>query len=440
MNPTKKSPPTLTGNQGWPVLKELISERSLLSGLEVMGETLGTVFQVKLPSFQPIVVSGPEAARQVFVTDRDKFLWRNEDDPVTRLLRHGILVEDGHSHDLLRSYMQPHLNRSQVKDHLPQMLAYTDQIASNWGDESIQDMLVEMRRLTLLILIGTLFRVDASPDLDRLWQPILRVLEFISPGLWLIAPRLPRLGYQAAIDELDGYLYDIIRERRQNLDNSNDMLSYLVRQDGMTDDLIRDQLLTMLIAGHDTSTALLAWSLHLLGQHPQVLNSLQAEVDTVIGDQVIDITSLSKLHLMEQVIKESLRLYPPIHAGNRLASKDLQVNGCPIPKGSRILFSFYLTQRDEAYWPDVQRFYPERFDHSRSKKQPALSYLPFGAGPRNCIGAIFARIEAKAVLTWIIQSYDLEPVPGRVAKHMGATLEPRPGISMKVTRRRKLSS
>jgi cytochrome P450 len=143
---------------------------------------------------------------------------------------------------------------------------------------------------------------------------------------------------------------------------------------------------------------------------------------------------------MDQVIKESLRLYPPIHAGNRLANEDMQIGGCPVPEGSRILFSFYLTQRDEGIWQDAQQFCPDRFERSKSNAQPALSYLPFGAGPRNCIGAIFAQVEAKAVLARIIQSFDIEPVPGRVAVHMGATLEPRPGVLLKVTRKQLPSS
>lgn len=429
-------PPTISGAQGWPVIREIISQRSLIAGLKVMGDELGPLFQVKLPSFQPLILSGPEAARQVFVTERSKFLWRNENDPVSRLLGHGLLVEDGDPHDVLRGCLQPHLNRPQVMDHLPLMLGYTDQILKTWQDGSTQDMLVEMRRLTLMILVGTLFRVEVLPDIDRLWRPILKVLEFISPGLWLIAPHLPRPGYQKAIDELDEYLYEIISTRRKNLGDSDDMLSDLVRRDEMSDELIRDQLLTMLIAGHDTSTALLAWCTYLLGQHPQVMQDLRQEVDTVIGDQQPSTKHLSRLVLIDQFIKETLRLYPPIHAGNRVVKEDMLVHDCPVPSESRILFSIYLTHRDERYWPQSGSFKPERFDHSKAPKRPALSYLPFGAGPRNCIGAAFAQIEVKAVLARIIQLFDLELVSPRVTKRMGATLEPHPGVLMKVSRRR----
>jgi cytochrome P450 len=401
-----------------------------------MAESLGPVFQVKLPNFNPVVLRGPEAARQVLVSERKKFHWRNENDPVTKLLRQGLLVVDGQAHDQLRSYLQPYLNRSQVRDYIPMMLAYTDQVMMTWGDESVQDMQVEMRRLTLLILIGTLFGVDAMPDLDRLWQPILKVLKFISPGMWLVSPGLPRPGYQSAIEELDEYLYSIIHTRRRNPGTGEDMLSSLVGQEGMTNDLIRDQLLTMLIAGHDTSTALLSWLFHVLGGHPKVMTRLRAEVEAVVGDQPPTRANLSRLRYMDQVIKETLRLYPPIHAGNRLAGEDLQIQDCPIPQGSRILFSIYLTQRDENHWVDGQQFDPERFDRKGHRKRPALSYLPFGAGPRNCIGAIFADVETKAVLARVMQTYYFATVPQRVVKHMGATLEPQPGVLVKVSRRR----
>jgi cytochrome P450 len=437
MEAIRKAPPTLSGTQGLPVVQELISQRSLLSALEVMGDVLGPVFQVKLPTFQPVVLSGPETARQVLVTERQKFLWRNELDPVTRLLGKGLLVEDGSSHEVLRGYMQPYLNRSKVMDHLPVMLAYTDHIMSRWSDGSIQDMLVEMRRLTLMILIGTLFGVDVRPDLERIWDPVLRVLKYISPGLWLFAPRLPRPGYQSAIEKLDDYLYGIIRKRRQSKFDRDDMLSDLVRREDMTDDLIRDQLLTMLIAGHDTSTALLAWSFYVLGQHSHVLEDLRTEVDEAIGDQLPTRNSLAKLHLMDQVIKETLRLYPPIHAGNRIAGEDLQIQGCPIPEGNRVLLSIYLTHRDEKYWPGAERFIPERFDRKKAARRPALSYIPFGAGPRNCIGAAFAQLETKAVLARVIQSFDLELVSVRVNKHMAATIEPRPGVLVQVSRRKR---
>ena len=141
------------------------------------------------------------------VSQRDHLSWRKESDPVTKLLRHGVLVEDGDSHACLRGHMEPVLLKPQVVHHVPAMLAYTDRVTAGWADGATQDMLVEMRRLALLIFMGTLVDVEFGPDMDRLWRPILRAIKYISPGLWIILPNMPRFGYRAALEELDAYLY-----------------------------------------------------------------------------------------------------------------------------------------------------------------------------------------------------------------------------------------
>jgi cytochrome P450 len=437
MKSQSESIPTITISNALPVLKDLTAQRSLLSGMEAMHRELGSIFEIGFPGFKSVVLSGSAAAREVLVTNRQKFKWRNERDPVTRLLRHGVLVEDGAFHDALRGYMEPALRRSKVGDYLPAMLARTAEVMSTWEDGSVQDMLVEMRRLALMVLMDSLFTVDISPDLSRLWGSILRILKFISPGLWLINPDLPRLGYQKAIDELDEYLFAIIRERRRNGVDVDDMLGDLIRSEDMTDDLIRDQLLTMLIAGHDTSTALLSWALYLLCLHPEVMAHAKEEVDLLLGEDIPSIQEINQLYYLDQVIKETMRLYPPIHVGNRIADTDLTLQGCPVPKGRRVMLSYYLTHRDEKVWVDAERFNPDRFERrDPHNNPPPFSYLPFGGGPRNCIGAAFAQVEAKLILARIIQTFNLELISPRVGSRMGATLEPHPGVFIRVSRRR----
>ena len=217
------------------------------------------------------------------------------------------------------------------------------------------------------------------------------------------------------------------------------VVSQLVRSPGMSDDLIRDQILTMLIAGHDTSTALLAWVLYLLGVHPATLTELQAEVDSVLGaqDEPPTADQLNELTLLDQVIKETLRLYPPIHIGNRHATEDMIVCGYHVPEGTRVMYSIYLSHRDKEYWEDPDAFCSARFARGAEEKTPPFTYLPFGGGPRNCIGAAFAQVEARTVLARLLQRFDLELLNGdQIHPHMGATLEPRPGGSMRVKRRK----
>ena len=431
---------------GLHVLRGLARDRSLLTAMSIMRDEVGPAFRITLPGFQPAVMVGPDSNRQIMVSQRDHLSWRKESDPVTKLLRHGVLVEDGDSHACLRGHMEPVLLKPQVVHHVPAMLAYTDRVTAGWADGATQDMLVEMRRLALLIFMGTLVDVEFGPDMDRLWRPILRAIKYISPGLWIILPNMPRFGYRAALDELDAYLYALIRQRRAQLAGehpahapagpAHDLLTQLVRVPEMSDDLIRDQILTMLIAGHDTSTALLAWVLHLLGEHPAVLARARAEVDDVLGAAEPTAASVEHLEYLDAIIKEALRLYPPIHVGNRIVKDDTVIAGYELKAGTRLMASIYLTHRDERYWDAPTEFRPERF--AREAERPAaFTYVPFGGGPRVCIGATFAQVEAKVVLGRILQQFDLRSAGRRVHAYMGATLEPHPGVFLRVQRRQR---
>jgi cytochrome P450 len=212
------------------------------------------------------------------------------------------------------------------------------------------------------------------------------------------------------------------------------LLSLLI-QAGLSDDLIRDQLLTMLIAGHDTATAMLSWTVYALGQNPAVLRTARAEVDAVLGDQAPDATTIQRLPYLERVVKETLRLYPPIHAGNRRAARNLEFGGYQIAAGTRLLFSIYLTHRHADHWTEPERFDPERFNPEAAAPPAAMTYLPFGGGPRFCIGTSLAQIEARVVLARLLQAIDFELKPGRMFMKMGATLEPATHLPMRVQRR-----
>ena len=440
------APPVPGPQAGRKALRLLLAGRGLLSALEALHAEMGDVFQVPLPGFNPVFLVGPQANRFVTVASRNDLRWRTEGDPVTRLLRDGLLVTDGEQHDALRRQLSPGLHRQMLSGYVDTMLRLTDEAGAAWlgrstTGEAVVDMLPEMRRLALLILMETLFDVDMRPDLERIWRPLLRTLAYISPGPWLVWPGVPRPGYRGALRRMDAYLYRIIAARRARLTSGpglppTDILGSLVAS-GMGDGLIRDQLLTLLIAGHDTSTALLAWTLYLLGAHPDTLQQVQAEVDAVLGGAPPTIESISRLECLEKVIQESLRLYPPIHLGSRVAAAHLEFAGRRIPAGTRVVYSIYLSHRQEAYWPDPGRFDPQRFSPEQARRRPHYTYVPFGGGPRNCIGLAFAQVEVKVILARLLQHYTFQPAWKRVHAHMGATLEPRPGVKMRV-RARKL--
>lgn len=409
----------ISAQTGRAALRALFQEGSPLGPLKVMASHVGNFFQIPLPGFRPFVVSGPEANRKLLVTERNKLLWRNTD-PVTDLLRRGVLVTDGAEHDHYRELMEAPLHPSRLPGYTHVMIEQADRVSSRWKDGEVVDLLVEGRKIALLIIMQTLFSKDVWEDLPRLWNPILKAIKFISPGMWILWRSIPRPGYKKDLKELDEYLYRIIADRRMGT-FEQDLLQHLIDA-GLNDSVIRDQMLTMLIAGHDTSTALLAWTFALLGQHPDIHARVVHEVD-----------KMDKSPLLDQVIKESLRLYPPIHIGNRRVAEAMEFREGTIPAGERMFYSIYLTHRDPTIWQNAEEFCPERFAHGR--KTPPFAYVPFGGGPRSCIGAAFGQAEARVVLARLLQTHTFEFTNHRIHAHMGATLEPRPGVRMRVTRR-----
>jgi cytochrome P450 len=333
--------------------------------------------------------------------------------------------------------MNPALHRRMLAGYVAELWATAREVTAQWSRSGRVDMLVEMRKVALLALMQTLYRVDFTPQLRPLWSAVLGSIRFISPGLWMIWRGMPRPQYQRAIHRVDEYLYQIIAHRRatwqSDPESPTDLLGLLIGS-GMDDHLIRDQLLTILIAGHDTVTALMAWALLLLGQHPQVYQQAREEVAGLLDPvEPPTIEQLQQIEYLDWIIKEALRMYPPIHLGSRLAAVDLEYDGFHIPAGERVIYSIYLTQRDSKYWPDPHNFLPER--HALGNRQTPYTWLAFGGGPRNCIGAAFGQIEAKVVLGFVLRRFDMLPLAARVTPHMGATLEPHPGVMMQVRER-----
>ena len=412
-------------------------ERNVLGAFEALHQTLGDVFQLPLPGFSGVVLVGPEANRFLLMDAREQFLWRAEDDPVTRLLREGVLVTDGALHDALRQVMAPALHRSLFERFVVGMWRNADRVTSCWGDGARIHPLDEMRRIALCILTDALFGDDFSRQVKPLWRAILRTIRYISPGPWLIWPEIPRPGYRRALRRMDAYLYQLIGQRRAapgaSSEDGPDLLSVLIAS-GMDDELIKDQLLTMFIAGHDTSTALLAWALHLLSRHDEAMSRARAEIETTLGREPPQMADVRRLSYLDRVIRETLRLYPPIHLGSRIAVDDVAFRDYLIPAGTRVLYSIYLTHRDERYWPNPDAFDPNRFAPENAGQRPAYTFLPFGAGPRNCIGAAFAQVEAKVVLARLIQRFAFRPVGGAARQRMRATLEPHAGALVEVRR------
>jgi cytochrome P450 len=423
-------PPSINSVIGRHALEALLRERSLLGPLSVLYKRVGRIFQIPLPSFHPYVVGGPVANRKLLVTERDQVRWRNPD-PVSDVLRRGLLVTDGEEHDRYRGLMEGHLHPSVLPNYVADMVAQTDRVSTTWDNGQVVDMLVEARKIALLIVMQTLFGVDAWDDLSSIWVPVLKTIEYISPGPWIIWRHIPRSGFKRPMMALNAYLDRIIHLRRAGPARM-DLLQHLIDA-GLDDDRIRDQMLTMLIAGHDTSTALLAWTFYLLGTNPDIHAQLVSRIDDALGNRPPDDVAGWQPPLLDHIIKESLRLYPPIHIGNRIVDGQLEFDGHLVAAGERIFYSIYLTHRDAECWENADTFCPERF--SVGRKAPPFAYVPFGGGPRACIGAAFGQAQSRLVIARLLQTHEFKLMDTNVRPHMGATLEPRPGVLLAVRKR-----
>jgi cytochrome P450 len=404
-------------------LRAMLAERSVMAAFSAFHAQLGDVFRLTLPGFNPVVLVGPEANEWVLVKEQPHLQWRSENDPIAQLLRHGLLVEDGPIHDAPRAVMNPALYKPALPAYVEAMVRATDAVVSTWRSGQHIDLLDEMRKIALLIVYDTLFRHDVGPEVGELWASMLRLLRFISPGLWMLWAGAPQRGYEAARRQVDAQLFGVLTRRRATLsDDDLDLVALLIRA-GYDDDLIRDQMMTMVVAGHDTTTALLAWVWVMLGQHPAVLARLRDEIGGVLGDDAPAMDGLRRLGYLDQVIRETLRLYPPAHLGSRIARQDLQFDGYPIPAGSRVIYSIFLTHRLPRLWDAPEEFRPDRF--AGGWHPPKFTYLPFGGGPRLCIGASFGEHMAAIVLARTLQKAELAIDTGKAHLHMGATIEPR---------------
>jgi cytochrome P450 len=417
-------------------LRAIIQTRSMLPAMLVFHREVGDVFQFSLPGFSPVVLVGADACRFVLVDAKDDLLWRAEGEPITNLLEQGVLVLDGDVHDNLRRQMQPALHKRMLSGYSETIVRCTDQITAQWNDTEPVEMLAEMRRIALLVLMGALFEVDYTPELKEQWASVLALIRYVSPGLWLLWEGMPHPGYRQARKQIDNYWFRIIAERREHPKEGADMLSVLI-DSGLSDELIRDQLMTMLVAGHDTTTAMLAWSFYLLGQHPQTVKQLQTELDAALGNSLPNTENTQNLPLLNSFIQESMRLYPPLHFGSRIAARDVEFDGYRVEKGRRILYSIFLTHRHPDLWERPDEFILERFLPENKGDRPHYAYLPFGGGLRICIGMAFAQVEMRLILARVLQQYDVVKRFGHVHMHMGVTIEPRPGVQMQPVKRKR---
>jgi cytochrome P450 len=363
-------------------------------------------------------------------------------------LGRGLVTLEGAEHRRHRQLVQPVMHTASIAAQARTMVDLARARVKSWSDGSTVELQAEMADLTLRIVCAALFDISTDGESDERAEALVRAVHAFARSLNVVLRRafpipewVPTAGNRLRRDTVRGvnrYAYELIRARRAR--PGDDLLSLLVsaRSDdgrlGLSDMEVRDELMTMFFAGHETSASALTWAWHLLDTNPEVADRVRAELASVLVDRDPTMAELPRLPLLGQVVKETLRLYPPAWVFDRSPLTDLTIGGYAIPKGANVLFSPWVVHRDPDRWPDPESFRPERF--AAGWTPPRESYLPFGAGPRMCVGNRFAEAEIALVLATMIPRVRLSGVDSSPVRPEGdATLRPQGGLRMRVARR-----
>ncbi len=403
----------------------------------------GNAFAFHLRGRHFAMFIGPDANQYLLVTNAAAFA-QGASVRLGPVLGKGLLTSDGAFHDTQRRLIQPAFHRGRIEGYQAAMAAETARMLDTWHAGQTLDFSAAMHDLTLTIVGRTLFDVDLAYQSGAIGESVNGMIGFLRfrPISFLnMQVNLPGFPYRRFLEskaKMDAMVYGLIAERRADGTDHGDILSMLLAardDDGtaMTDTQVRDEVLTFLAAGHETTANALGWTFMLLAQHPEIRQRLRDEIATVLGDRLPTSADLARLTYLECVIKESMRLYPPAWAGTRIAQEDVELRGYHLPKGTIVGFSQYLTHRMPEVFADPERFLPERFDPEHGEHYPPYAYIPFGAGPRSCIGSGFALMELKTIVLIILQRFAPDLAPGqRIEIEPLVTLRAKQNIRMMV--------
>ena len=410
----------------------------------------GGLVHLQFGKYHAYQVNDPQLIQQILT--RDAKIWHKSVVYKTILsdyLGNGLLISDGAFWRRQRKLMQPAFHSKRISSYASTMVDYTQRLLTTWQTGATRDIDSDMMQLTLNIVGKTLFDTDlhdssgqVAEALDYMLNDIAletRKVRWVRLPKWMPTPL--RLRRQQAIDHLNQVVNPIIEARRADPSDNGDLLSMLLLaedDDGnrMTDAQVRDEALTLVLAGHETTANALTWTLYLLSQNHDVEAQLQAEIDSVLQGRAPTLEDLPNLPYTEMVIKESMRLYPPAWSVARQVTEATELGGYPVQKRAVALVVAYALHRNPDIFPQPERFDPQRFTLENEAQIPRYAYVPFGGGPRVCIGNAFAMMEARLILASIIQRYMLTRHPQQVVEPEAlVTLRPKHGMKMIVTER-----
>ena len=431
----KFPPGPYNGLKGWSFRALNQSPLEMFTELARYGDIVG----IRVVNFRNIFINHPDLIEEVLVGHPRRYFKGR----VLRANRHvfgeGLLTSEGDFWLRQRRLVQPAFHRARVAAYAETMVEYAQRLIESWRAGEERDVHQEMMRLTLQIVAKTLFNADVARDAQDVGKSLERLLEFgaefrrtLFIPHWVPTPTNLRIKREIAF--IENILYRIINERRVSGRDAGDLLSMLLHvqdEDGsrMTDKQLRDETLTLFLAGHETTASSLSWTWRLLAQNPAVEAKLHAELDEVLAGRAPSMDDLARLPYTANVITESMRLYPPAWGLARIAVEDHELGGYPVKKGMGVAMAQWVVHRDTRWYDTPEQFRPERWEGDFAKRIPRFAYFPFGGGPRQCIGNSFAVMEATLILATIAQKFRLRLVPDHpVVPLASITLRPRHGM------------
>ena len=429
--------------------------RDPLKTLTDISQTYGDVSHFKFGKQNVYFLNHPNYIEDVLVTNYKNFIKSRGLQVSKRLLGLGLLTSEGNYHDKQRRLIQPTFYPKKIKSYIDVMMKKILTLCDHWKDGSVIDIHKEMTHHTLEIISKTVLGYDIKKEDDEIGDSLLICMEYFNRLLMPFGeliekiPLLPiNKGFQKARKNLDSIVYKMINEHRMQLEKNekkdNDLLFTLLQSqydstgiEKMSDQQLRDEVMTIFLAGHETTANALTWTFYLLSENPAIDLRLQEEVSSIISNKIdISFDDIQKLEYTTKVLTESMRLYPPAWALGRQAINNCKIGKYIIPSGSIILMSQYVMHRNQIYFPQPDAFYPDRWTDEFKKNLPRFSYYPFGGGIRSCVGEPFAWMEAILITAIINRLWKMNKIQeNKVVLKPLITLRPKYGMRMQITRR-----
>ena len=397
-------------------------------------------------------INTPELIRDVFVTNHQKFHKGLGLQKMKRLLGEGLLTSEEDFHLRQRRMIQPAFHRQRIANYAASMVEFGEKLGNEWKDGEMREISAEMMRLTLYIVSKTLFNANVESEAAEIAESIDKMLSgfnlmMMLPSITLLEkmPFSPFKGYHLAQEKIDSIIYKIINERRKTGNDAGDLLSMLLlaqdEDDGgkMTDKQVRDEALTLFLAGHETTANALVWTWYLLSQNPEAEKKFHEEIDRIFPNKELPkFEDYPKLRYTEAVLAESMRLFPPAWIVGRTALTEYKIGDYKLEKDDLIFASPYVMHRDRRFWTNADKFQPERWLTENAVKEASqkFTYFPFGGGVRRCIGEQFAWTEGVLLLATLARKWKLRLSPEqKIVLRPLVTLRSKFGMKMRVEKR-----